>query len=553
VKRGLRVTLLVLSLGLMGAPSADAYIWWQSYDSANSKIGRVGNDGAGGGGLGFVSGSYFGGGIGSNGVHAYWGESGSFPDLGDIGRVGVSGTGSDATHSWMSSGTFCGTFDAAANATTVYWLVSTCSGTNRQISGATVAGSDLGMVVNTPGSCGFGIDGTYIYWSNGQYIARALLNGSNPDADWLDTGTGVTPCDVAADATHVYWTFDGSNRTALGRAAINGTGVNNSWASVLAYSGDASLPTPIAVDGTYVYWGWRPAAGGPGSIGRVTKSGGTGDSTFITGAGYPDGLAVDAVAPGADADGDGVPDSTDNCVNAANTDQVDSDGDGQGNVCDPDDDNDGAADGSDNCPTIANAGQADVDSDGLGDPCDPDDDNDGVADASDNCRLVANPDQRDDDKDGVGRACDANDTPPPPPPMRIVVVVSSNPSFAPGSGSTPIRGNTAQRRRVPRGTVFSFRLNQEARVTIDILRKKAGRMVKRKCRKPTAKTRTKRKCDLRVAPRLFRSAHAGENRVPFTGRIKRKALKPGRYVAVFTATGAGGKSKARAPFRIVRP
>ena len=545
MKRALRLTLLVASLGLIGAPSADAYIWWQSYDSANSKIGRVGNDGTGGGGLGFVSGIYYGAGVGSNGVHAYWGE------VGNIGRVGVSGNGSDATHSWIGAGTFCGTFDVAANATTVYWLISTCSGINRQITGATVGGSGLGSVVSTPGSCGFGIDGTYIYWSNGQYIARALLNGSDPDTDWLDTGTGVVPCDVAADATHVYWTLNGDNRSTIGRAAINGTDVNNAWANVLAYSGDTSLPTPIAVDDTYVYWGWRPAAGGLGAIGRVAKSSATGTSTFISGAGYPDGLAVDAVAPGADADGDGVPDATDNCVAAANTDQLDGDGDGQGNVCDADDDNDGLADGADNCPTIANAGQADGDGDGPGDPCDPDDDNDGVEDASDNCPLLTNPDQRDDDKDGVGRACDSNDTPPPPPPMRIVFIGSSNSSFAPGSASTPVRGNTSQR-RVPRGTVFSFRLNQEADVTIDILLKKAGRKVRRKCRKPTARNRNGRKCDLRVA-RLYRNAHSGDNRVPFTGRIRGRALKPGRYQALFTATGDGGKSKARVAFRIVRP
>ena len=551
MRRVLRVTLPVLALAVVDAPPADAYIWWHSYNSANSSIGRVGNDGTGGGGLGFVSGIYYGAGVGSNGANIFWGQSGNGSDPGDIGRASATGDGSDADLTWIGAGTFCGTFDLAANAAYVYWLSSTCSGTNRQISRATVGGVELGGVVNTPGACGFGIDGTYFYWSNGQFIGRALLDGSNPDPDWVDTGAGVTPCDVAADAGHIYWTFASfsSTNTTLGRAAIDGTGVNNSWAAVSPYLGDASLPAPIAADGTYVYWGARPP-GGEGSIGRVSAAAGTGDSTFITGAGYRAGLAVDQVGPGADSDGDGVPDATDNCVNAGNTDQADNDGDGAGDVCDSDDDNDGAPDGGDNCPTLANAGQADYDHDGKGDPCDPDDDNDGVADASDNCALVPNSNQRDDDKDGVGRACDPNDTPPPPPPMRIVFVASSNSTFAPGSASTPIRGNAS--RRVPRGTVFSFRLNQEARVTIDILRKKAGRKVKRKCRKPTARNRARRRCDLRVV-RLFRNAHSGANQVPFTGRIRGKALKPGRYQAVFTASGGGGKSKARVAFRIVRP
>ena len=73
-----------------------------------------------------------------------------------------------------------------------------------------------------------------------------------------------------------------------------------------------------------------------------------------------------------------------------------------------DTDGDGIPDTQDNCPAIANPGQQDNDNDGLGDRCDPDDDNDLVPDVSDNCPLIANSLQQDSDGDGIGDACDPN-------------------------------------------------------------------------------------------------------------------------------------------------
>ena len=99
---------------------------------------------------------------------------------------------------------------------------------------------------------------------------------------------------------------------------------------------------------------------------------------------------------GGDTDNDGVCDDNDNCPNTPNANQVDSDGDGMGDVCDdtqcPDRDGDGTCDSQDNCPDIPNY-QFDVDADGVGDACD-------------NCKDTPNPDQADADGDGIGDACD---------------------------------------------------------------------------------------------------------------------------------------------------
>ncbi len=112
-------------------------------------------------------------------------------------------------------------------------------------------------------------------------------------------------------------------------------------------------------------------------------------------------LSLDVVCADADNDGLGDPGSPgntcaeDNCPDVFNPNQSDTDGDGIGDLCDPDIDGDGINNESDNCPYYSSADQSDNDSDGVGNVCD-------------NCLTTPNPLQRDQNEDGVGDLCDGN-------------------------------------------------------------------------------------------------------------------------------------------------
>lgn len=108
-------------------------------------------------------------------------------------------------------------------------------------------------------------------------------------------------------------------------------------------------------------------------------------------------LATDEIA---DSDGDGIPDTIDNCLLDPNTDQGNGDGDTVGDACDAcpldaanDLDGDGLCGDVDNCPGVSNANQTDNDHDGVGDDCDTcsDPDADGVCASVDVCPGTAYP------------------------------------------------------------------------------------------------------------------------------------------------------------------
>jgi hypothetical protein len=167
---------------------------------------------------------------------------------------------------------------------------------------------------------------------------------------------------------------------------------------------DLSAELPAPVDGL-------PADGGDATVEETLLDTGTEEVLHPedTLAEIPPEEDAEADVGPVDGDGDGVPDSDDNCPATPNPDQANMDGDKQGDLCDPDKDGDFLVDAEDNCPDVYNQLQADVDEDGLGDACDDDMDGDGLANDDDNCPLIANPGQEDFEGDGLGDPCDPDD------------------------------------------------------------------------------------------------------------------------------------------------
>ncbi|MBN1213533.1 MAG: SBBP repeat-containing protein [candidate division Zixibacteria bacterium] len=124
-----------------------------------------------------------------------------------------------------------------------------------------------------------------------------------------------------------------------------------------------------------------------------------------------------------DNDLDDICDNEDNCPEAYNPNQYDTDGDDDGDVCDlcTDTDDDGYGNpgfaantcDTDNCPDIYNPDQENADGDGFGDSCDVcindplnDIDGDGLCGDVDICPLAYDPLQENTDGDNYGDSCD---------------------------------------------------------------------------------------------------------------------------------------------------
>jgi hypothetical protein len=207
---------------------------------------------------------------------------------GDVGRANLNGTGVD--HKFIGDAKTV--FDVAVDATHVYWTTGDAIG-RANLDGTGVDRSFItGLSLSYPE--GVAVDAAHVYWSSygGGTIGRANLDGTGVDQSFIaarDPTQGLDgPTEVAVDAAHVYWSVGGLaveggqsvQIGGIGRANLGGTGVNQSFIP------DVNSPCSMAVDAAHVYWT------GAHAVGRANLDGTGVNRSFISEGGC--GIAVDS-------------------------------------------------------------------------------------------------------------------------------------------------------------------------------------------------------------------------------------------------------------------
>jgi hypothetical protein len=119
----------------------------------------------------------------------------------------------------------------------------------------------------------------FVFWTKGDTIGRANLDGSGVDASFVSSNGGYLS-GIALDASRVYW--GGFNTGAIGRANLDGTKVDQNF-----IPNAGRYPGGVAVDDAHIYWGNAEITNSPllngGSIGRANLDGMAVDQQFIAG------------------------------------------------------------------------------------------------------------------------------------------------------------------------------------------------------------------------------------------------------------------------------
>jgi hypothetical protein len=145
------------------------------------------------------------------------------------------------------------------------------------------------------------------------------------------------------------------------------------------------------------------------------------------------------------------------------------------------------------------------------------------------------------DKTFTTAAHQPSKTKPTRRPPTLTLVSLTNKRFRVAKRTTAILA-----RKAPLGTTFRFTLSAPAKLTITVTRTAPGLRRGHSCLAPTARLKHKhaKRCTrtLTVGTLTRSSEPKGADRIPFSGRIGRRALSPRGYNAVLAASNAAGRS-----------
>lgn len=269
------IGVVVTALALLGTSAVHAAgaqrIFWANADG--DSVGTARLDGTG------VNQSLiraFGGrptGVAADSRYVYWTNH----DHNTIGRANLDGTGVDQSFITQASEPS----GIAVDSDSIYWLDHNPVSGNHSVGRADLDGFNATRTF-LPAEAGGGIavDSTYVYWTGVDAIWRARKDRSSFTPRFI---TGLArPVGVAAGRSHVYWADAGpASAPVIGRAKIDGTGVERQW--LRSNSGAAG----VALSPGLIYWSTSA-----NSLARATSGAADVDTSFITGAPGPIGIAL---------------------------------------------------------------------------------------------------------------------------------------------------------------------------------------------------------------------------------------------------------------------
>jgi hypothetical protein len=513
------------------AGAADRVYWANAAGAPVSKISFANLDGSGGGDLGTGGAPPdccpFGTAIDAAGGRIYWGSD----DVNGVSFANLdgSGAGGDLNTSGATAGHALGVaIDPGGGR--IYWA----NGTANKISYARLDGSgggDLstsGATVNGPRGVAIDPVGGRIYWVNGGNgkVSYANLDGSvggDLDTTGAAAGSGLTGVAIDRAAGRIYWANDGANT--ISSAKLDGTG---GGANLNTTGATVNSPFGVAIDTVAgrIYW----ANYNMNKISFANLDGSGGNDLSTAGAGpdapnFPVLLHAPRGAGAPEISGGSAPGSELACSHGSWTPDV------LGSFlyrAPQTFAHQWSVDGADIAGATGSSHQA-------------------SAPGEYRCRVTAS-----------NQAGSSSQTSGPHAvvPQAITAVVSEY-TIGPRSFVAATRGPSAlPAQRARRGAKVSFQLNVAATVAFKVRRRASGRRdAQGRCVKPNRRNRSRRRCTRLVTLRggFSRAGAAGGNSFRFTGRLRGRTLRPGRYRLVATPTADGNSGLARSTgFRIKR-